>query len=320
MPVSSLAVSPVRAGAPEDSWTQDVAKLQFQGFHESQEFGQVLCERTDMGCNSSKGKRGSADPSYQPEHMERIKAGQLEAQSRPAPAPAAPEEAEPEPAAIAFIDDDVVMLKLMSVQFKKLGGKVTTFNGGEAFLDSAAKSKAWDIIVVDHLMPGMNGIQTMRAIAQNKHKSTLMCMASGEAFPAKEDQEAMDRLGCPFFLKGKKCCADIMNWYGLSHDLKVGVQPQPAANSDGSMVKRTQKRESALIPVAIAASESAAKPSKPDLLRAAGAPPAIKKDIGRKLTPLPVQYHGLLRTAITHPRCPRELRSLTGEQVRCSCG
>ena len=167
--------------------------------------------------------------------MERIHSmtEHLKAHSREKPLPDPAEKALSETTAtkteIACIDDDAVMLQLMKYQLIMLGCTVTTFNGGEAFIDSAAGSKSWDIIVVDHLMPGMNGIQVLQAIVQNRQKSTLMCMACAEAFPAKEDQEAMDRMGCPVFLKGTRCCADIMRWYALS--VETYVQSHLVANS-----------------------------------------------------------------------------------------
>ena len=47
---------------------------------------------------------------------------------------------------IALIDDDVVMLRLMTVQFRKLGGVVSPFSSGSAFIRSGGVSELWDVI------------------------------------------------------------------------------------------------------------------------------------------------------------------------------
>ena len=116
---------------------------------------------------------------------------------------------------VAFTDDDVVMLRLMTVQFQKLGVSVREFLSGEEFIKTDWSAAPWDLIVVDHLMPGMSGIQAVLEIAEKKNRSTLVCIASGEAFPSGPDQASIDNVGCPFFLKGKKCCTQILSWYRL---------------------------------------------------------------------------------------------------------
>lgn len=208
---------------------------------------------------------------------------------------------------IALIDDDVVMLRLMTVQFRKLGGVVSPFSSGSAFIRSGGVSELWDVIVVDHLMPELNGIQTIEAIAES-NKGTLMCLASGEVFPNERDQASIDKLGCPFFLKSKTCCAEIIRWYSLAtaskpHRLSSSVaSPRHGNHTDAPR----QRRLSPIIPVA----ETVA----PDLFRTVVSPRGGCNK--RKLALLQPEQRDVLQLAISDVACPNDLSMLHEDQVK----
>lgn len=227
-----------------------------------------------------------------------------------APLAAAPGEQSPAGLSIALIDDDVVMLSLMKAQFRKLGGTVTTFNGGDIFLGSGGASEPYDIIVVDHLMPDMSGIEAIEAIAQIKTSDTLMCLASGEAFPSDEDQLTMDRVGCPFFLKGKTCCTDILSWHDLSQVKASAQRPVPA---DEEMAIRESRRSSMILPLGVPVGGSC-----PDMSRAGVTGKWCV--CGHSLSPTPRialtdEHRAMLRKAVKHARCPQALRQMDDEEV-----
>jgi len=231
-----------------------------------------------------------------------------------APLAAAPGEQSTPGLSVALIDDDVVMLSLMKAQFRKLGGTVTTFNGGDVFLSSGGASEPYDIIVVDHLMPDMSGIETIEAIAQIKSSDTLMCLASGEAFPSDEDQLTMDRVGCPFFLKGKTCCTDILSWHDLS-SAKSKASAQRPVPADEEMAIRESRRSSMILP---SLSSMPVGGSCPDMSRAGITSKWCVCGHSSSPTPrveLTDKHRAMLRKAVMHARCPQALRQMDDEEI-----
>lgn len=49
---------------------------------------------------------------------------------------------------VALIDDDSTQLQLMKAQLTSLGGNVTTFESGDAFLRHRRIGSVWDLVVV----------------------------------------------------------------------------------------------------------------------------------------------------------------------------
>ena len=67
------------------------------------------------------------------------------------------------PQTVLVIDDDPVILKLLRVNFEMEGYQVLDAGDGMAGL-AAARSGRPDVIVLDVMMPGMNGLDVARAL------------------------------------------------------------------------------------------------------------------------------------------------------------
>ena len=61
---------------------------------------------------------------------------------------------------IAVVDDDFVIQELVKTTFGAISAQVTAFQDGSAFVE-AAKSRSFDLVFLDILMPGMDGFQVL---------------------------------------------------------------------------------------------------------------------------------------------------------------
>jgi len=69
---------------------------------------------------------------------------------------------------IYLTDDDRFLLDMYSVKFKGAGHEVTASQGGEELLNHLRKEPAPDAILLDVIMPGMDGFQVLETIRKEK--------------------------------------------------------------------------------------------------------------------------------------------------------
>ena len=69
---------------------------------------------------------------------------------------------------IYLTDDDRFLLDMYAVKFKGAGHDVTAFQGGEELLGHLRKDPAPDAILLDVIMPGMDGFQVLEAVRKEK--------------------------------------------------------------------------------------------------------------------------------------------------------
>ncbi|MCG7496879.1 response regulator [Vibrio sp. Of7-15] len=81
-------------------------------------------------------------------------------------------------AKILLVDDDVELTALLKDILDMEGFEVTEANDGEAGL--AAVSDDIDLILLDVMMPRMNGMDMLRKLRENHHTPVLMLTAKGE--------------------------------------------------------------------------------------------------------------------------------------------
>jgi len=69
---------------------------------------------------------------------------------------------------VYLVDDDHFLLDMYAVKFKAAGHDVTALPGGEELLKTLREKGAPDAILLDIIMPGMDGFQTLEAIRKEK--------------------------------------------------------------------------------------------------------------------------------------------------------
>jgi CheY-like chemotaxis protein len=71
-------------------------------------------------------------------------------------------------ARIYLTDDDRFLLDLYALKFKNAGHEVTTFSSGEELLGALEKGNAPDALLLDVIMPGLGGFDTLERIRKEK--------------------------------------------------------------------------------------------------------------------------------------------------------
>ena len=130
--------------------------------------------------------------------------------------------------ALALIEDDYVQRLSMEAQLSRLGAEVTTFSSGEEFLRKGCSIEQgftpWDLIIVDYVMPEMNGIETISSLPSEVTDSSRVCVVSGNDLGA-QDQSYLDTRDMIFVRKMPSACRQIWNYVKSSPEDEAGRLP-----------------------------------------------------------------------------------------------
>jgi two-component system response regulator AtoC len=88
-----------------------------------------------------------------------------------------------QPAKIAIVDDDALFVEYLSMFLRSRGYETTVFSSGTALLSALSGRSAPDVVLLDVLMPNMNGLETLRAI-RTASPHVQVIMLSGQQVPA----------------------------------------------------------------------------------------------------------------------------------------
>jgi len=87
------------------------------------------------------------------------------------------------PARIAIVDDDPAFSQYLSTLLTSRGYDVTSHRSGTELLRALEANRAPDVVLLDVLMPGMDGLETLRMLRTN-HPGLQVIMLSGTQVPA----------------------------------------------------------------------------------------------------------------------------------------
>ena len=85
---------------------------------------------------------------------------------------------------ILIVDDDKFLLDVYSVKFREAGHELVTVLGADEALDRIKKSDNFDAIVLDLLMPTMDGFEFLTSLKENnlaKNAALIVLTNQGEA-------------------------------------------------------------------------------------------------------------------------------------------
>ena len=137
--------------------------------------------------------RGSTFAMHLPRTQEaRVAAG---APRRPAPQTNPPQ-------TILVVDDSITVLKTVNRQIQSLGYRTIAVNSAAEALDIIVGNEAFDLLMTDIVMPGMNGIELARA-ARERRRHLKVLLTSG--FPDLKGTIGTDAALCHAILRKPYC-------------------------------------------------------------------------------------------------------------------
>lgn len=78
----------------------------------------------------------------------------------------------PTPYRIYLVDDDRFLLDMYAVKFRNAGHEVTAFQGGELAIEALRKDPKPDAMLLDIVMPGIDGFEVLEAIRKENLAGT----------------------------------------------------------------------------------------------------------------------------------------------------
>ena len=88
------------------------------------------------------------------------------------------------PKSILFVDDDKFLLDMYAVKFSKSNFDVRTAQGGEDALKIIREGFEPDVLLIDVVMPGMDGIDLLGVLRkENLIKNAVIIMLTNQGFP-----------------------------------------------------------------------------------------------------------------------------------------
>jgi two-component system response regulator AtoC len=85
-------------------------------------------------------------------------------------------------ARIAIVDDDPLFVEYLASTLKSRGYDVRTYSGGAELIAALGSADAPEVVLLDVLMPAMNGLETLRTLRTN-HPTVQVVMLSGQQVP-----------------------------------------------------------------------------------------------------------------------------------------
>ena len=83
---------------------------------------------------------------------------------------------------ILLVDDDKFLLDMYSLKFKKSGLDIDTASSSSSALEKIRKSNDYNILLLDIIMPGMDGLELLKTIRDEKLlSSSAIIMLTNQA-------------------------------------------------------------------------------------------------------------------------------------------
>lgn len=116
---------------------------------------------------------------------------------------------------LALVDDNPLHRQVLGDKLTQLGVEVITFESGGQFLEDLERlERPWDMVVVDYLMPAMDGIQTIERmdVETLEAAGTVVCLLTADStiIPG-EQANFLTQLGMKVVTKQAGVCENMLS-------------------------------------------------------------------------------------------------------------
>lgn len=121
---------------------------------------------------------------------------------------------------IYLVDDDRFLLDMYAVKFRSAGHEVTAFQGGEQALEALRKDPAPDAVLLDIVMPGIDGFEVLETLKKEGLAPTAKVVVLSNQ-GAEADLERAKALGAAgYIIKASAIPSEV-----FSETIKIIEQP-----------------------------------------------------------------------------------------------
>ncbi|MBN2983899.1 MULTISPECIES: response regulator transcription factor [Cohnella] len=85
---------------------------------------------------------------------------------------------------ILIIEDEDSIARILELELKHEGYEVSRANDGRKGLEMAIEG-GWDLVLLDVMLPGLNGIEVLRRLRQNDHAVPVILLTARDTVPDK---------------------------------------------------------------------------------------------------------------------------------------
>lgn len=110
---------------------------------------------------------------------------------------------------ILLVDDDVFLRDMYAMKFSEKGDTVVGVQDGEEALRSAV-SEAFDVIIMDMVMPGMTGIDLLKALKQSSASSSAKCIVLSNQGEDSDIEKAYEQGAVGYIIKADSIPSEVV--------------------------------------------------------------------------------------------------------------
>ncbi|AKM83824.1 TPA: response regulator [Candidatus Campbellbacteria bacterium] len=123
---------------------------------------------------------------------------------------------------ILLVDDDKFLIDMYSLKFQENGFTVETVFGGEEAVNKLKEKKDFDVVLLDLIMPGMDGFELLENIRSQKlaeNSAVIVLSNQGQ----KEDVDRANQFGVDgYIIKASTIPSEVLHAVVKIADKKFG--------------------------------------------------------------------------------------------------
>ncbi|MCA9361981.1 response regulator [Candidatus Kaiserbacteria bacterium] len=111
---------------------------------------------------------------------------------------------------LLLIDDDAFLRDMYAIKFGDSGYEVSVADSAAAGLTILERSPDFDVVLLDMIMPGMTGVELIRAIHEQFPDSKAKCIVLSNQGQPEDIKEAIEAGAVGYIIKAESVPSDVV--------------------------------------------------------------------------------------------------------------